>query len=110
MIEFASTLAVDKDGLDFLQRIFGVSPATEQTTGLLRTAEHRLMLDVLLQAVVEAASTNSWLRTGARAWLRASPGFTARDVCDALGYDYDSIMRKLEAAWNEHPNGVKKSK
>jgi len=94
--------------------IDGAAPPLSALAGArtLSEAERRLMADVLMQAVQEArASAGSAAtvahqlrqadRDAARAWLRAQPGFTARECCEALGVEYEAMMAKLEAEWRQ---------
>lgn len=73
--------------------------------------ERMLMADVLLLAIVDSRKTNGGrgkARLGlskieaARNWLRAEPGFTARECCEAIGIDYDAMMARLEREWASH--------
>ncbi len=73
--------------------------------GAVGDAERRLMGDVLFQAVYEsrsranARSLRPADRDAARTWLRGEPGFSARECCEALGVDYEAMLKRLEKEW-----------
>lgn len=68
-------------------------------------SERRLMAEILQQAIDEArSSVLEERREAARAWLRAQPGFTARECCEALGIDYEATMKALERQWAVVPD------
>lgn len=73
----------------------------------------RLMLDLLRTAIEDAQrkvtprDRRSRVRirhdrAAALAWLRGvDAGLTARQCCEALGFDYEAVRDRLEAAWRD---------
>lgn len=95
-----------EDGIvEHLQRIFGVEsqiPMSVPKTKPRHQGERSLIVDVLAQAIEESQDPQSQdKRREARAWLLDEPGFTAREACDYLGIDYETMVRVMRGKWAE---------
>lgn len=89
--------------MEQLQRIFSIEsqiPMSAPKTAPRHQGERSLIVDILAQAIEESIDKqNRDTRQNAQAWLLEQPGFTAREACDYLGIDYETMVRVMRGRW-----------
>lgn len=86
--------------MEELRALIGEDRAVASGPKRLSTPETNLCADILGQAITESLDRKHITRQQeARAWLMEEPGFTAREACEAVGVEYEAMMKVLRERW-----------